>query len=319
MLSRPWSYRVASPGRSLMHASFRLPITRSTARAVRDGLVLAGVIFAIFNWWLLTTGGGQPVDVHYYWAANHSDLYPLLDRGLRNGYVYSPAFEFIAAPLRALTFATYVAVWRGALFVTLAWLAGPFLLPVLFWVPVQSEINAGNIQILLALAVVLGFRWPATWSFVLLTKLTPGVGLLWFAIRREWHALAVALGATVLIAALSFALQPSAWPEWIRFLTSNAEPSVAPYYVSFWIRLPFALVAVVLAALTDRKWLLVAGVTLALPVYYVISSSLLVGVLPYVRQACGRALARWFGARTAWLESCGQAAQVLTPAPESAN
>ena len=43
-------------------------------------------------------------------------------------------------------------------------------------------------------AIVLGFRWPFTWAFVLLTKVTPGVGLLWFAVRREWRSLAIALG-----------------------------------------------------------------------------------------------------------------------------
>ena len=28
-------------------------------------------------------------------------------------------------------------------------------------------------------------RWPAAWAFVLLTKMTPGIGLLWFAFRRD--------------------------------------------------------------------------------------------------------------------------------------
>ena len=180
------------------------------------------------------------------------------------------------------------------------------LLPTLFWVPVQSEINAGNVQILLALAVVLGFRWPAAWSFVLLTKLTPGLGLLWFVVRREWRALAVALGVTVAIAAFSFALVPVRVARLVAPVDSQSPAVAPPYYTPFWFRLPFAVIAVVFAAWTDKRWLLVVG-ALALPVYYVISSSLLVGVLPYVRQACGRALARWFGARTSWLESHGRA------------
>ncbi len=61
----------------------------------------------------------------------------------------------------------------------------------------------GNVHMLLALAIVLGFRWPATWSFVLLTKVTPGIGLLWFAVRREWRSLAIALGATAVLVTLS--------------------------------------------------------------------------------------------------------------------
>jgi len=303
----------------LLALSFRLPASPNVARATRDGLVLAGLIFAIVNWWMLTSGGGRPVDAVDYWRVDPRHLYPVGAIWNHNGYVYSPAFELIVGPLSFLSKAAFIAVWRGALFASLAWLAGPLLLPALFWVPVQSEINAGNVQILLALAVVLGFRWPAAWSFVLLTKLTPGLGLLWFVVRREWRALAVALGFTLTIAAFSFALVPSAWLDWVHLLTRNPQPSVPPYYMPFWLRLPFALVAVAFAAWTDKRWMLVAGVALALPVYYVISSSLLVGVLPYVRQACGRALARWFGARTSWLESHGRAARVLTPAPESAD
>jgi hypothetical protein len=299
-------------------ASFRAPLTPSVARAIRDGLVLAGVLFAIVDLWMLTSGGGRPVDASDYWRVDPQHLYPVNDIWVTHGYVYSPAFELIAGPLSILGKAAFIAVWRGTLFVALGWLAGPFLLPLLFWVPVQSEINAGNVQILIALAVVLGFRWPATWSFVLLTKLTPGVGLLWFAVRREWRRLGIALAATALIAGVSFVIMPSAWSDWIKLLTGNPQPSVAPYYMPFWARIPFALIAVVFAAWTDRKWMLVAGVALALPVYYVISSSLLVGVLPYVRQACGRALRRWFEARAAWLEIRADALPLgATVAPES--
>ena len=64
------------------------------------------------------------------------------------------------------------------------------------FVPVLFEFYLGNVHLLLALAIVLGFRWPAAWAFVLLTKITPGIGLLWFAVRREWRSLAIALGAT---------------------------------------------------------------------------------------------------------------------------
>ena len=38
------------------------------------------------------------------------------------------------------------------------------------------ELAGGNIHLLLAAAIVLGFRWPATWSLVLLTKVTPVSG-----------------------------------------------------------------------------------------------------------------------------------------------
>ena len=80
------------------------------------------------------------------------------------------------------------------------------------------EIWGGNIEMLVALAIVLGFRWPATWSFVLLTKITPGIGLLWFAVRREWRSLAIALAATAAVVAVSSALMPDAWRRWLEVL-----------------------------------------------------------------------------------------------------
>ena len=52
----------------------------------------------------------------------------------------------------------------------------------------------------MALAIVWGFRHPWTWSFVLLTKVTPAVGLLWFVVRREWRNLGIALGASAVLA-----------------------------------------------------------------------------------------------------------------------
>ena len=44
------------------------------------------------------------------------------------------------------------------------------------------ELSGGNIR-LLGVAAVIGFRRPP-WSFVILTKVTPGIGLLWFVVRR---------------------------------------------------------------------------------------------------------------------------------------
>jgi hypothetical protein len=175
----------------------------------------------------------------------------------------------------------------------LLYLAGPFTLFALLTVPVASEINAANIQIPLALAVVAGFRYPAAWAFVILTKISPGVGLLWFAIRREWRSLAVALLVTAAIAAASFLIWPGQWFAYLSLLTSHPAPSVAPYYLPLWTRLPFAIAFIVFAALTNRRWAVVVGATLALPVYWITSSAMLVGVLPYTRKWLGDLVRRW--------------------------
>jgi len=257
-------------------------------RIARDALVLLGIIAAVVFWILYTRTGGDPVDAAYYWAANPANLYPHPELGEHNGYNYSPAFELVVGWGRLLPFEVFVAIWRGILLAILVYLAGPFTIFVLLTIPVASEINAGNIQLVLALAVVLGFRWPATWAFVLLTKLTPGVGLLWFVLRRRWRDVAIAVGATAIIVTVSFLLMPDQWLGYAQLLTGAPAPSVAPYYLPVWARLPVAVAFIALGAWRDLKWPVVVGATIALPVYYIISSSMLVGVLPFVRQALGR-------------------------------
>src|SRR5437867_3643636 len=79
----------------------------------------------------------------------------------------------------------------------------------------------GNIHFMLGAAIVLGFRWPTIWAFPLLTKVTPGVGLLWFAIRRDWRRLAIASGLTTAIGLASFALAPHLWFDWVARLRND--------------------------------------------------------------------------------------------------
>ncbi len=266
----------------------------SLRRILRDGLVVLGIVAAVFYWWYLTSTGGQPVDVRAYWVADPANLYGGAISGeTSNAYLYSPAFEFIVGWWRWIPFDVFVAIWRAVLLGLLVWMAGPFTIFVLFTVPVASEINAGNIQIMLAAAIVIGFRFPASWSFVLLTKVTPGIGLLWFAIRRRWRDLAIAIGVTAAIVAVSFVLHPDRWFDYVRLLTGSPAPAVAPYYLPFWVRLGPALAFIVWGGWKGYRWPVVVGSTLALPVFYTISPAMLVGVLPFAREALGR----WADAR----------------------
>ncbi|HUG30636.1 MAG TPA: glycosyltransferase family 87 protein [Candidatus Limnocylindria bacterium] len=253
-----------------------------------------GILFAAYYWYQLAATTGLPVDVHAYWVADPNNLYPPADSPLHDdAYLYSPAFEALVGWGRHLSFEVFTAIWRALLLVTLVWLAGPFTVFVLFTVPVASEINAGNIQLLMAAAIVLACRrpaaWAALWAFVVLTKVTPGVGVLWFAVRREWRHLAVAVGATVAIAAVTFAIWPDRWLDWIALLASGGTPEpLAPYFLPFWPRFIVAVLIVVIGAWRGWRWPVVVGATLALPAFYTISPALLVGVLPFLREALGR-------------------------------
>ena len=83
-------------------------------RIIRDALVLLGIIAAVVYWWYLTSTGGLPVDVRYYWAADPTNLYPHPELAEHNGYNYSPAFEFVVAWWRWLPFDVFVAIWRAS-------------------------------------------------------------------------------------------------------------------------------------------------------------------------------------------------------------
>ena len=139
---------------------------------------------------------------------------------------------------------------------------------------------------MLAVAIVLGFRWPAAWSFVVLTKVTPGIGLLWFAVRREWRQLAIAAGATALVVVVSFLFAPrGVWSEWIGVLLGNANAPIesGSLPVPLLVRLPIAALVIVWAARGDRRWALPIGCLLALPVIWYGSLSLIVATIPLLR------------------------------------
>jgi glycosyl transferase family 87 len=242
--------------------------------------LLAGLVFAF-----LIGIGMLPfaVDAHAYWAANPLDPYSNAALSDFDAYFYSPAFTQAIWPLHWLQWPIFAGLWTATIVVAFRWLSDLWLGLVILLPPVFIEIAMGNIHAFIAIAIVLGFRWPATWAFVLLTKVTPGVGVLWFVVRREWRQLAIVLGATAAIVAMSFAIKPSLWAEWIDVL---ANRSGGPNTAGLWgaiplvVRLPAAAVIVVFAARTDRRWLVPIAAIVAMPVVWPNAYSVAVAVIP---------------------------------------
>lgn len=240
---------------------------------------IAALILGPLAWavWFVALGYGNPVDARAYWLAD----YGLVPWGQDGSYVYSPAFTQATEPLRALGWEGFLVGWRLIEWAALAVMAGPWMILALPLVPVTTEISVGNIHLLLALAVVAGFRWPAAWAFVLLTKVTPGVGLLWFVVRREWRSLGIALGVTAAIVAVSFAFAPGLWADWIGILTGpRAEidgRQVIP--LPLVLRLVAAAGITIWAALTDRRWGVLVAAFVALPSTWFTALAMLAGVI----------------------------------------
>lgn len=264
-------------------ATLTLPRQRREVwlRAGRDGFSVVGAVLLAV---VLVSGSGG--DAHAYWSFSAADPYsgPV---GTPNGFLYSPVAALVLLPLHLLSFPAFRLVLLAAEFAALAWLARSWTLVALVFVPVAVELSTGNVQLLLALAIVAGFRWPAAWSFVLLTKVTPGVGLLWFAVRREWSSLGIALGATAALAAASALIVPGWWPGWIDTLVGSvghAPPTPTLPLIALAARLPAAALLVAWGAHTDRQWTVPVAAMLALPVVWWTSLSMLVGVVPLLRR-----------------------------------
>jgi hypothetical protein len=228
-------------------------------------------------------------DAFSYWAVNLADPY-FGSAGAFGPFLYSPVAARLFAPASALSWETFLVLWLAILLATAIWLGGwrgegwrrRGWLYVLAFPPVAVELYHGNIHLLIAAAIAIGFRYPAAWAFVLLTKITPGVGLLWFAVRREWRNLAIALVFTAALVVVSLAVDPGLWGQWINSvliasLDHSAQQPQLP--IPLLIRLPAAVVLVVWGARTDRRWTVPAAATLALPVMWFAGLSILVAIL----------------------------------------
>jgi hypothetical protein len=241
-----------------------------------------GIVYFAEPWGTSLAPSGM--DARCYWVPTLSDPYLHSNWLDQIAYPYSPAFLQILEPIRILPWQVFMAIWAAILMAALAWMTGPRLILLGLAFFGLMEIWGGNIELLVALAIVLGFRWPAAWSFVLLTKITPGVGLLWFAVRREWGSLAVVAVETAAIAAVSFFVMPAAWHTWIQVLRDNAGKggtgTWAAVPIPFLVRLPFAVVLVVWGARTNHRWTVPVSAMLALPALWYGGLSMLLAVIP---------------------------------------
>jgi Glycosyltransferase family 87 len=249
-------------------------------RAILAAFILVGILLLALD--LTIIGAGNAADAHAYFAATGADPYGQSAVGEADAYLYSPAFAQALEPIRWLGWDAFRQIWRTVEVGSLVVLAGPFAAAMPFMPAVAFEINLGNVQLLLALAIVAGFRWPAAWAFVLLTKVTPGIGLLWFAVRREWRSLGIALGTTAAIALVSFAFAPDAWSGWLNaLLRAVPPPSSSPELIPLplAVRLVIAAAITIWAARTNRRWGVVVAAFLAMPLTWTSSASILVGLL----------------------------------------
>ena len=266
-------------------------MTPRQRRLLSTGVTMLAVGGLVFAWvWLNFNQRDFMQDARAYWRYDYANLYTQGTVGGRDAYLYSPVFAQLFFPFGALPWPVFKGLWSAANIAALVWLAGPrwgALLLLFPGSPVSDEISTGNLHLLIAVAVVVGFRYPASWAFLLLTKVTPGIGLLWFAGRRAWRSLAIALAATAAISLVSFAIAPHLWFEWVDSLRHNTTVNIPGYAVAIsWplaVRLTLAALIALVGGIRGWRWTVLVAVALALPVPWISGMSILVGIIALLR------------------------------------
>lgn len=250
------------PVPNFLHRIWRVLVRNK--RPIRDALIIVGIARAVFYY---TAQGRKPwtylgIDARAYWNVDLVHPYATGVVGDTSAYLYSPAFAQALAPFSNIPFPLFYLLWVGASYLALGWLVRPYPWALaIFALPVTAELLTGQVHVFIALAIAWGFGRPALWALPILTKITPGIGLFWFLIRREWRSLIEAAGVTLAIVLLSFALSPTAWFDWYDFLRSNSGSSEG-FFIA---RVGIGAVVLAFGALTDRRWLVPVVVWFTLP------------------------------------------------------
>lgn len=234
---------------------------------------------------LAVTDGG--IDAHAYWVAGRVLSYGL-PAGQRDAFLYSPLFADAVHPLALLPWPVFWAVWTVLEVAVLVWLVRP--LPVRWAVPAAllavPELANGNIYLFLAAAAVVGMRFPTVWLFPVLTKVTTGVGLVWFAARGEWRRLAAPAVALAVLVGGSYLLQPGAWQAWIGLLLQPG--GTRDGLAGFLVRCVTGIVVTVVAARKGWAWLIPVAMVIVAPVSAVTTLTMLVAVPRLSRSSAPR-------------------------------
>jgi hypothetical protein len=223
---------------------------------------------------------GPGFDFYAYWSVDPQSPYEVFT-GF-GAFRYAPPLIWLAGPLRLLPFETAYWMWAALLFAVLVALTGRWALAWLAFPPVTSELFHGNVHLLLAAALVWGFRWPALWAFLPLAKVTTALPLLYPMLRRDARLIGtvIALAAVCLV---SLIVSPSAWPAWLERLSEPSGARLvdgggAQIAIPLALRLPVAAVITIWAAWSRRRWPLAVALALSLPQLWVHGLAILAAI-----------------------------------------
>lgn len=285
-----------TPSSSPDGAGARLEVSRfRDRRLLLVGLAfVGGILLAV----VAATSWPTAADEHAYWAAASRLVAgePLYDPGAAPNtpyaYWYPPILAQVLAPLTfILSDDLFSGLWTALLLACLWQLSGRNVLVALACVaflPVALELRVRNIHLVLAVLTVLALR--RSWIFWIpatALKVAPAVGVLYLlaAGRRREAGLVLAVGGLVLAA--SYVASPGEWRDFLAVAAGRAGSDGGAF-----VSIPFAArlaAGAVMALLAGRRGGvagevgLVLALTVANPTLWANSFSLLLAILPLVR------------------------------------
>jgi hypothetical protein len=237
---------------------------------------IGGILLAV----IIATFWREPNDNLAYWIAAERLMagQPIYATGSAAfepyAYHYPPPLAQFLAPFTLFMSApVYVIAYRGLLLLTTWDLAGRrmlWMLALIAFIPVAVQLRFENVDLFVAAAIVFGLgRWPWAFAVVAVIKISPGLGVVYFALRRRWRDAALAAAVGIAIVAVSFVLDPSLWEAFFDAVIGRAGASgnsLVP--VPYVVRAVIGFGLVVAGGFIGRRngeLLLVAGVTAANP------------------------------------------------------
>jgi hypothetical protein len=278
------------------------------------GLLVLAAIGAVLLAVIATAEWSHLNDEFAYWQAGArlwagQPLYdPSAAPNTPYAYWYPPPLAQVLAPVTAFVSADAFAVaWTALLLGCLWWLGGRNVLVALAliaFLPVAVELRVRNVHLVIAVLSVLALRrsW-AFWVPAAAIKITPVLGIAYFAAAGRWRdaVKASVLGAAIL--AISVALGPQAWRQFLDVVGARAGTDGGSLFpIPFALRLAVGLALVIIAGriavrATSRaesprvgEALLIVALVVANPTLWATAFSMLIAILPLWRvRAAGSA------------------------------
>jgi len=292
------------------------PIEIGGRRLPSIGLLLLAAIGAMLLLVVATSSWQAGSDELAYWRAGGrlAAGQPLYDPSALPNTPYAfwnpPPIAQVLAPFTGLLSPeAFTAIWTVMLLVCLWWLGGRSVivaLALIAFLPVAVELRTRNMHLLLAALTVLALRrsW-VFWVVATALKVSPVLGGVYLLAAGRWRE-AVKVGLLGLaVLAVSVALAPQAWSDFLGIVVSGRVGSeggglvAVPFLVRFAVGVAVAALAGWITfrcragqALPVGPWrlgeragevLLVVALTLANPTLWATALSLLVAIVPLVR------------------------------------